>query len=592
MTLFDGFAYVQVQAGQQLVVGPLDFTGFQTPHSGPVNTEVTVWATEGDRFITGDYLSLGALTPSCSTLTPQTDALHPVDNFFNSTISPNGQPAGGRTPDYDNNLGFDLATLDPPEGTIPNDATGASVCLGTVGDTYFFGGIAFSTLIQAPNLQITKTASQPSASPGDVVDYTTTVTNPSTRPPDDPLSGTPVDAATNLIVADPLPSGLDFVGFTNDPGGLCVYNAATRTINCPVGKLEPDATFTFTYSASVDAVAQGDTSQPLINYACYTSNSIDQPDTIFSGCANASVIVPPAPPEPADLGVVKTVSASHVGPGDNVTWSIVATNYGPATSTGFVLADQLPARVGLVSATASPSLTCTYPAAGTSGAITCTAPSIPAAPAAGSSVTLTVVTSVPATTPDGTVLTNVTTVNGDQPEPTPDPHPNRDTASTVVETPPTPVPPNPTPEPQPQPPTPPVPPEKPELIPGGPAGTRISLHKLASPGTASRGQNVSFTLVLRNRGEPAALNVRVCDTPPPGLQITAAPGFHRSGDSVCTTVQELRYPGSRTFHLTALVTSGSPGVRTNRATATSSNTPAAHASAKIRILPPVPLGRG
>ena len=370
VTLFDGFAYVQVQAGQQLVVGPLDFTGFQTPHSGPVNAEVTVWATEGDRFITGDYLSLGALTSSCSTLTPQTDALHPADNFFNSTISPNGQPAGGRTPDYDNNLGFDLATLDPPEGTIPNDATGASVCLGTVGDTYFFGGIAFSTLIQAPNLQITKTASQPSASPGNVVDYTTTVTNPSTRPPDDPLSGTPVDAATNLIVADPLPSGLDFVGFTNNPGGLCVYVATTRTINCPVETLEPDATFTFTYSASVDAVAQGDTSQPLINYACYTSNSIDQPDTIFSGCANASVIVPPAPPEPADLGVVKTVSASHVGPGDNVTWSIVATNYGPATSTSFVLADQLPARVGFVSATASPSLTCTYPAVGSSAAIT------------------------------------------------------------------------------------------------------------------------------------------------------------------------------------------------------------------------------
>jgi uncharacterized repeat protein (TIGR01451 family) len=281
-----------------------------------------------------------------------------------------------------------------------------------------------------------------------------------------------------------------------------------------------------------------------------------------------------------------------VAPGDNVTWNIVATNYGPATSTGFVLADQLPARVGFVSATASSSLTCTYPAVGSSGAITCTAPSIPARPAAGSSVTLTVVTSVPATTPDGTVLTNVATVNGDQPEPTPDPHPNRDTASTLVVTPSNPVPPNPTPEPTPQPPIPPVPPVKPEFIPGGPAGTRIALHKIASPRSASRGQTVAFTLLLRNIGEASALDVRVCDTPPPGLQIMASGGFHPSGRAVCTTLKKLNVLAVKTFHLKALVTSGSPGLRTNRAKATSSNTPAAHASAKIRILAPIPLGRG
>ena len=28
LTLYDGFAYVQVQGGEQKVVGPLDFSGF------------------------------------------------------------------------------------------------------------------------------------------------------------------------------------------------------------------------------------------------------------------------------------------------------------------------------------------------------------------------------------------------------------------------------------------------------------------------------------------------------------------------------------------------------------------------------------
>ena len=52
------------------------------------------------------------------------------------------------------------------------------MCLGTIGDTYFFGGLAFDTLIKAPNLHITKVADHTTANPGDVVNYTTTVDEP------------------------------------------------------------------------------------------------------------------------------------------------------------------------------------------------------------------------------------------------------------------------------------------------------------------------------------------------------------------------------------------------------------------------------
>ena len=48
LTLYDGFAYVQVAGGQQLVVGPLDFTGFQTPAGGDVDAHAATWAYEGD----------------------------------------------------------------------------------------------------------------------------------------------------------------------------------------------------------------------------------------------------------------------------------------------------------------------------------------------------------------------------------------------------------------------------------------------------------------------------------------------------------------------------------------------------------------
>ena len=586
VTLYDGFAFVQVKGDEQLVVGPLNFTGFKTPVSGSVKAKVTVWATEGDRGITGDYLALGGLSGSCTDLKRQSDDAHPLNNFFNSSISNGGLDVPGRTPSFSNQLGFDLTTLNVPEGTIPNAAEGASVCLGTSGDTYFFGGIGFSSLIQAPNLQIAKAADRTDANPGDVVTYTTTVTNPKTRPHDDPLFGTDVNAATNLVVADALPSGLDFVAFTVNPGDACGYNSATRAITCNAGTLQPDGEFTYAYQARVAAVAAGAPSASLVNTACYKANSVDQPNAIFNGCDPASIVVPPGPPVPADLGVVKMVDHNSIAPGATLTWTVVGTNYGPATSTGFVMADQLPPGVQFVSVTASAALLCTTPAVGASGAVVCTAPSVPAAPAAGSSLTLKIVATVPSTTANGTVLANIATVNGDQSEPTPDPHPNRDTALTLVLVPDQPIPP---PEPTPVPPTPPGPPQPPVApvhppnIPGGPAGTLLKLLKTGSPATASLGDSVTYVLRVSNVGDAGAMKVRVCDTPPAGLTVTSAPGFKRSGNSFCTTISKLAIGRRKTLHVTARVTTTSTGRLINHATVESRNAPTRRARATTII---------
>ena len=585
ITIFDGFDFVQVSGGQQLVVGPLDFTGFSTPASGKVDAHLTTWTYEGDRAITGDYLALGPVSDTCgSQQKAQTDALHPANNFFNSTISRDGVDDGDRTPDYSNQMGFDLATVDVPEGTIPNGANGASVCLGTDGDTYFFGGIVFDTLIRAPNVEISKVADRSSAGPGDTVTYTTTVTNPQ-RSPDDPLY--PTAAAINLVVADPLPSGLDFTGFTDSPP--CAYNAATRTINCDVGTLPADGSFTYSFTATVDASAEGPAPNPVVNTGCFTSDSEDQPDVIFTGCSDATIIVPPAPPpqpQPADLGVVKTVSASTVAPGDTITWHVVGTNYGPATSTGFVLADQLPPGVSFVSATASPQLTCTTPPVGGDGAVTCTAPSVPPEPADGSSLTLTIVATVPAGTADGTLLLNVATVRGDQDEPAPDPHPNRDTTLTTVVVPDQPIPPPPQP-PAPEPDGPPAPPvpQPPEPPTPHPFTARLTLTKRANPSVVVQGGTATFTLRVKNITEVSALKVRVCDTLPRGLSVAEARGFKVRGRTLCAGVGKLSTLGSKTLRFTARVGAGVPSRITNTATVTASNASAAHARAAIHVVP-------
>ena len=587
LTIFDGFAFVQVQGGQQLVVGPLDFTGFETPASGNVDAHATTWAYEGDRTITGDYFALGKLGEGCSQLPHASNAANPVTNFFNSTISRDGMNVVDRKPAYVNQLGFDLDALDVPEGTIPNNATGASVCLGTVGDTYFFGGVAFDVLIRAPNVKIEKVADRSQANPGDVVTYTTSVTNPE-RQAGDPLYPTPTVAATNLVITDPLPAGLDFGSLIVNPGGLCRYTAASREILCNVGTLAPSAAFTFSYRASVSAAAQGTSTALLTNVACYRSNSEDQPDVDYSGCDEARIVVPPSPY--VDLGVVKTVSSDTVAPGGTLTWHLVATNWGPGVSTGFVLADELPPGVAFQSATASAGLTCTTPAVGASGAVSCTAPSVPPAPAAGSALTLDIVASVPDGTAGGSVFTNIATVNGDQPEPVPDPHANRDSVQTRVVTPLQPLPPAPPPPPDPNGPVePPVPPVVPPAPPPGPAGTTITLQKQADPKRVARGGKVTYRLTVTNTGDAAALGVRVCDALPSGLEVASAGAFKVTGGKLCATAGRIEPGQARTLELVARVVATPVLAVTNHATAQSSNAPTVEAAAGIRLVAGAPL---
>ena len=582
LALYDGFDFVQVQGGQSLVVGPLSFTGFRTPASGTVQAHVTTWAYEGDRHITGDYLALGGLGVPCADLPHRSDAANPVANFFNSSISRSGSNVPGRTPGFVNQMGFDLDDLNAT-GAIANDATGASACLGTIGDTYFFGGLGFDVLIRAPNVNITKVADRAEANPGDLVTYTGSVSNPQ-RTPDDPLYPTPTSPATNVVVTDTLPSVLDFVAFVTNPGGVCEYLAASRAIRCDVGTLDVNETFTYRYQARVAGAAQGTTAAPLVNTACFRSNSLDEPDQVFTGCDDAAVLVPPAPPL-VDLGVVKTVSPEIVAPGATLTWHIVATNHGPGTSTGFVLADQLPARVGFVSYSASPALSCTTPAVGSSGAVTCTAPSVPPAPADGSRLELTITGTVSSSAPDGAVLVNVSTVNGNENEPVPDPHPNRDEALARVVVEPGPVPPDPTPDPTPDgPPDPPIPPPTPPFVPPGQIGTRIAIHKRSLQTRANRGAIVSFRLRVDNIGEAAAIRVRICDRMSRGLVPLAAPGFTVRGNLICTVVRRIPIGGHVKVTVSARIAStAKPGFAPDRGTARGRNTQRVQARAVVVV---------
>jgi hypothetical protein len=122
LTLYDGFAYVQVEGGQQKVVGPLDFAGFQTPSSGPVDAHVATWTYEGDRSITGDYFALGAQGKTCAELA----RIRPTCR--STTSSTARSPAAAWTwadaPELRQPARLRSRSAVVPEGTIPNGRRG------------------------------------------------------------------------------------------------------------------------------------------------------------------------------------------------------------------------------------------------------------------------------------------------------------------------------------------------------------------------------------------------------------------------------------------------------------------------------------
>ena len=137
MTVFDGLE--TVNSGDP--PHELSVSGFRTPAFGPVRSALGFVVYEGDRSLGGDSGSMNGVESR--------------DNLFDSRISRAGQAVTTKTPNYDNQLGFDAEILDTT-GVLRNGATSAAIRLKTTGDTYLPGVGWFVTELFAPDVQSSK----------------------------------------------------------------------------------------------------------------------------------------------------------------------------------------------------------------------------------------------------------------------------------------------------------------------------------------------------------------------------------------------------------------------------------------------------
>src|SRR5437773_10710735 len=127
----------------------------------------------------------------------------------------------------------------------------------------------------------------------------------------------------------------------------------------------------------------------------------------------------------ADLSISKVDTPDPVNTGSNLTYTITVSNNGPDTAANASWSDTLPPGTTFVSMPDVSGWSCTTPAAGDSGTVSCSNPSF----AVGSSVfTLTV--AVAPTVPAGSTLSNTATATSS----TPDGNPGNDsgTATTTI----------------------------------------------------------------------------------------------------------------------------------------------------------------
>jgi uncharacterized repeat protein (TIGR01451 family) len=262
--------------------------------------------------------------------------------------------------------------------------------------------------------------------------------------------------AQNVVVTDTLPVSTTYAG------GDAACSASGQTVTCEIGALAAGATRTLLVQANVDSLAADGLT--LTNVVTATSPTATTPVTDVV----TSTVRQPSGGD-ADL-VISKHAADTVIAGEEITYTLVVTNRGPATATTVSVVDALPGGVSLVRVTSSQGVC--------ESGVSCQLGSL----ALNATATITVVGLVASDVATGTELVNVARVDAANRDPVSGN--NQTSVTTTVET-----------------------------------AANLSISKSATPSPAVPGEQLTYVLVITNSGPSDAVGVQVTDTLPGGFNL-------------------------------------------------------------------------
>jgi uncharacterized repeat protein (TIGR01451 family) len=384
----------------------------------------------------------------------------------------------------------------------------------------------FALTVNSSDLAITKTGPATAAS-GGPISWTITASN----------NGPDTSAPTTWT--DPLPAGTTFVSIVQNTGPTFVCSTpsigSNGSVTCSIGtigNLASGASAQFTLTANIDPSAAG----TLSNTATISGPNADTNPGNNSATAVTTVTAS------ADLSVNKTGPAT-ANAGTNITYTVTLTNNGPSNAASVSLTDAVPANTTFVSEsqTTGPTFSCTPPAVGGTGTITCTIASL----APGSATFSITVHINPGAI--GAVISN--TANATTTTTDPNPGNNASTALTTAT-----------------------------------GSADVSIIKTAVA-AASTGSNLTYNINVTNNGPSDATSVTMSDTLPPNTTFVSesqltGPAFicinPPSGGTgtVSCSIATLTAGTSATFAIVVQIAVAAPvGPSSNTATVTSSADP-------------------
>jgi uncharacterized repeat protein (TIGR01451 family) len=221
--------------------------------------------------------------------------------------------------------------------------------------------------------------------------------------------------ATSLSLTDPLPAGTTFSSITA-AGWSCTTPSvgANGTVNCTMTSLAPAGSGTITLVLNVTAATTG----TLTNTATISGATPD-PNNANNSSTNSTTVT-----TNADLGVTITGAPNPDFSSSPLTYTVTVTRTGPSNANNATLTVALSPLTNFASITPAAGWSCSTPAVGATGSVSCTHPSF-----SGASALFTIGTITNASLTNASI---VTTANVSSASTDPNPANNSATATTIV----------------------------------------------------------------------------------------------------------------------------------------------------------------